>query len=116
MGSFIVVNGSSYHLLNVYAPSNGVERALFFQKLKKTINDLDKSIPIIMAGDFNCTLNTDLDRNSVFEPHPPSAQLLRNTITHFKLVDTWRRFHGNAKNYTWHRVCRGWILYILLNR
>jgi len=44
---------------------------------------------IIVAGDFNCTLDHTVDRNHD-EPHLNSAEALKEVIIFYSLVDVWR--------------------------
>ena len=89
-------------IVNVYAPNCVAEKNRFFEELTEVIRNLD-SEQIVVCGDFNCTLNDDLD-NISGEKHP------RSNITHFNdlvakcdLYDTWRLFHPQDKAYTWCR-------------
>ncbi len=55
-----------------------------------------------MGGDYNCTLNPRLDRNTP-EPHLPSARYLAKLVQKFKFWDVWRLQNPNTRQYTW--VC-----------
>ena len=90
------------HLINVYAPSNGFERLEFFKVLKHYLNSLNND-PLVVGGDFNCTLCPENDRADSPEPHSLSSNFLSNILQRFKLVDTWRQCNTLAKQFTWSR-------------
>lgn len=55
---------------------------------------------MVVGGDFNCTVNPDLDRNHD-EPHLGSAEVLKNVIGYHDFVDIWRDSFPGVKQYTW---------------
>lgn len=52
-----------------------------------------------MGGDFNC-VERYIDRNHV-EPHMASCRKLIQMIEGNELVDVWRNFYHDVKQYTW---------------
>ena len=58
----VKVNDSPVHIINVYAHTNANERLYCFARLNSLLKSLNED-PVIMGGDFNCTLDPDLDRN-----------------------------------------------------
>lgn len=61
--------------------------ALFFKKkLSDALSHCPRDNIVILGGDFNCTLNQQLDRNHN-EPHPSSAKSLKSVIDYYNLVD-----------------------------
>ncbi len=59
-----------------------------------------------MAGDWNCTLNFNMDRNAE-EPHHKSALVLSNIVKHLNLEDVRRIKNPLLKQYTWVKVTDG---------
>lgn len=53
---------------------------------------------IYFGGDFNCTVDSKIDRNHA-EPHAVSCSCLRH-----ELCDVWRGFHNAQRQYTWTHV------------
>ncbi|KAJ4947763.1 hypothetical protein JOQ06_009796 [Pogonophryne albipinna] len=86
--------------INIYAPSVGAERLLFFEKLKHTLSTCDNGEYLFLGGDFNCTENPVLDRNHQ-EPHAASKSALIRLTETFELCDVWRHFHPGQRQYTW---------------
>jgi len=74
----ITVLGLKFSLFNVYAPNIGSDRILFFKKLKTALSDVLQDRMVVLAGDFNCTINHTLDRNHE-EPHKQSS--MKNHIS-----------------------------------
>ena len=89
-------------MTNVYCPSANSERGAFLYKLAEFVSTIDLTMLLCLGGDYNCTLNPQLDRNTC-EPHPPSARPLAQLVKKFKLVDVWRVQNRNIRQYTW--VC-----------
>lgn len=97
----IKIGDTQYNLVNIYAPSDGNERDVLFQRLKNKISTFSTD-PIIIAGDYNCTLLPKIDRLSTQEPHPRSANSLARLCNKHKLIDAWRNFHGEEhQQFTW---------------
>lgn len=61
----IILQGLSFSFINVYAPNVGYERGLFFKKLQDAMINIPRDNLIIVAGDFNCTLDHIVDRNHI---------------------------------------------------
>ena len=57
------VQGSLFLFANIYAPNKVQEQCRFFENLNKNIEDfvVHKEHRIIVGGDFNVTLDSDLD-------------------------------------------------------
>lgn len=60
-------------LMNLYAPTKGSERVLFFKKVEAVLKGLNPQELLFIGGDFNCTANDKLDRNHI-EPHAASLR------------------------------------------
>ncbi len=61
---------------------------------------LEECSVIIMAGDFNCTLDHTVDRNHD-EPHLNSAEAHKEVVHVHSLVDVWRESCPKIRQYTW---------------
>lgn len=64
----LTVYGFNFLLFNVHAPNIGSERTLFFRKLKTALSDVLQDRIVVLAGEFNCTIDHTLDRKHE-EPH-----------------------------------------------
>ena len=101
--------------LNVYAPTNGAERILFFDKISEVLSDLDPEALFFMGGDFNCTAEDKLDRNHL-EPHAPSQKAVIKLMNTYELCDLWRTMHHGIRQYTWAQSRDSYISLARLDR
>ena len=92
------------HLINIYAPCNDTERRKFFETvqlfLEQKIGDYLHE-EICLGGDFNCTLEAQLDRSCGIEYHGSSCKTLSELVNFCKLRDIHRDFLGKKKSFTW---------------
>ena len=80
----ISINNNSFRMINVYCPNNPRER-------KDFISDLDQCLSvnklIVLAGDFNCVENTQLDKNDPDSPYGTVGAAEISSLNHnFNLV------------------------------
>ncbi|KAL6456611.1 hypothetical protein MHYP_G00351550 [Metynnis hypsauchen] len=71
----------------VYAPTVGVERMGFLDRLSTLISNCDFTDFLVLGGDFNCTADI-LDRNHL-EPHAASCRRLCELLEAHDLCDWW---------------------------
>ena len=92
---------SEYFIANIYAPNSATDKINFYATLEEKLHDrLDN---LILCGDFNCSLNSDLDIVSG-QPHSPvESDAFRTFTNSLSLIDAWRSFHDNERDYTWCR-------------
>lgn len=86
--------------LNVYASNKGSERVKTFYKIKDAVTQHGNNHIVVMGGDWNCTEDFTVDRNTE-EPHTQSSDALTNIIKICGLVDPWREKNQGIKQYTW---------------
>ena len=87
------------NLINVYAPSKDSQRRAFFSDLNRFLSVSNDNI---LGGDFNCILNSRLDKLGGVPNSRQSASVLLNALTtRFSLVDVWRERHKDERNFTW---------------
>ena len=96
-------NQKRFVFVNVCAPSDSPDRGAFFNDSFHFLQHISSDTLLFLAGDFNCTLNATLDRNSA-EPHLASSRPLSNIISRHDLNDTWRQQHPNLEQFSWCRV------------
>lgn len=99
----VTLGDNVFSLFNVYAPNDGRERITFFEKLSDVLSHCPQDNIIILGGDFNCTLNQQLDRNHN-EPHSLSANTLKRIVDQYNFVDLWRDTFPGLRQYTWMKV------------
>uniref|UniRef100_A0AAV2KFW0 Endonuclease/exonuclease/phosphatase domain-containing protein n=1 Tax=Knipowitschia caucasica TaxID=637954 RepID=A0AAV2KFW0_KNICA len=85
----------------VYLPCTGAQRVLMMDTLCECIRDCtDSGDVLFVAGDWNCTVEPQHDRNHP-EPHPASSLRLRRLLEVHSLEDVWRTLHPGVREYTW---------------
>ena len=101
----IAIKDVVYDIVNVYAPSgDGTERSNFYTIVREyVLQNIGQNVTV-MAGDFNCTLNPQYDRESQVESHKHSANLLRDLVKELCITDCYRNVNSTTRNYTWHNI------------
>lgn len=92
-------------LINIYAPSGETpqSRVAFFESISLLLDRLQER-HIIMAGDFNCTLNNKLDRPRQKQSPDCTTQdqtALEQLLSKHNLIDTWRQQHPTSRECTY---------------
>ena len=100
-GRYLVVQGTllreDINLVNIYAPND--DNPSFFENLFLLIASL--SGKVLMAGDFNCTLDPRLDRSSgLVTSHSQSRKKIQQFIKDLNLCDPWRTQNPNQREYS----------------
>ena len=88
-GVLLKVKAAFVFVLNVYTPTNAVDRVAFLNSLSDCVKNCEDDGFMFLGGDFNCTENPTLVRNHP-EPHPPSSHTLRRLMENQELSDVWR--------------------------
>ncbi len=103
-GRYIVFDlhfeSKKYKMINIYAPNNEYERVRFVNNMTKW---LDPELETIIAGDFNCTLNSEMDRLNCVGSRDVGQIDIKNIIKEYDLEDIWRRRNPDKKAYSWRR-------------
>ncbi|CAM2116636.1 unnamed protein product [Caretta caretta] len=82
------LEGLMVNLVNICAPTSGLEQLRFFQQAFAFLGTLDPHKCLVLGGDFNTTLE-ERDRSGT-EQCPAAADVLREIVDHHSLVDVWR--------------------------
>lgn len=101
-GRFIIVTGQMYNinivLANVYAPNWDDDS--FFKRLFSKLPDLSTH-HLILRGDFNTWLNSQLDRSSSNKCSPSkSSKIIQAFMNEFSVSDVWRFFNPSRREYS----------------
>ena len=88
---------------------------IFFTHLANYFHTLVFDHCFCIGGDFNCTFEPNLDRNTP-EPHPESHKHISCCFSSLGLLDAWRMQHRTASQYTWCRCANGLITLARLDR
>jgi len=95
------VHNVKLRVVNVYAPNIEIERNEFFENLNTY---LVTSRHVILVGDFNCVLNTRLDKiGGNMDRGLVGSKILSQLLTKFSLFDAYRYLYPNEKCVTWFR-------------
>lgn len=101
-------------LQNIYAPNDGVDRKLYFDSLRIR-NERDDEYCCIL-GDFNCTLDKNMDRNPTPQRNDIGTDQVKNIISSNNLCDIWRVLNPSTIRYTFKRNnSKSRIDYILIS-
>ena len=74
----------------------------FLIKSETIIKDTDRYV--IICGDFNLTLDPDMDsKNYVNINNPRARNTLIEMMETYELIDAFRHFHPDTRRYTWRR-------------
>jgi len=86
-------------LANIYGPN--WDNAQFFLNFFSTLPDLN-SYKLILGGDFNCILNTQLDRSGVRSNNALSsaAVAINSLLRSYGLSDPWRTNNPTTKQFS----------------
>ena len=95
------IQGFVFNLFNIHAPNVGADRLAFLERLNNFISTLDSDDILVLAGDFNSTLNPVLDRKSAREGHLPSSRALQSLVDKHSLVDVWREYYPDKIQFSW---------------
>jgi exonuclease III len=90
-----------FRITNVYVPNIPSDRKRFLEELNI---DNDEHILNLVVGDFNCTLNTNLDRKPIPLRDDIGKNEFENFIQKFGLDDIYRKRNPKTKRYTFKRV------------
>ena len=100
-GRFIVLDIHEdeyiFTLCALYAPNN--DTPSFFYKIAEILSTRQEHK--VVVGDFNLTLNVQLDRNDTYCNNNKSLEVLENIMDEFCLRDVWRVQNGDKREYTW---------------
>ena len=88
-------------LINIYAPNKDTPD--FFKKIGNIIESSNMDY-VMLAGDFNITLDPQLDSYIYKQLNNPCARNeMLSVINKYNLCDIFRLNHPNKKRYTWRR-------------
>ena len=101
MGRYLIVQGTLFteplNLVNVYAPNK--DEPGFFSNLFCTLASLTGHY--ILAGDFNCTLNPNIDKSSHLDKsHSWSRETILQFARELNLKDIWRDRNPGVSTYS----------------
>lgn len=93
-------NNDEFHLINVYMPHNHQLSEEVVEKADSYIQNIKDEAQIILAGDWNVTLE-DQDRRNCNELRTSLVSKLKQMLTQHQLSDVWRLFNPDRKQFTY---------------
>uniref|UniRef100_A0AAR2LN82 Endonuclease/exonuclease/phosphatase domain-containing protein n=1 Tax=Pygocentrus nattereri TaxID=42514 RepID=A0AAR2LN82_PYGNA len=100
-GRYVLVRGLLYgqefSLLNIYVPNEDCPK---FMTDKITLFSQYTSDFGIIPGDFNCCMDSNLDKSSMLTPN--IDRTLSVATREAGLVDVWKEFNPTSKDYTFY--------------
>ena len=88
-------------LINIYGPN--VDDINFYNTINSILNENEQEY-VIWCGDFNMTLNPQLDSFNYSNVNNPKARTTTlNIIEEHNLIDTYTYCYPDSKRYTWRR-------------
>lgn len=108
-GRYIMVKGTigenRFTFLNLYAPNE--DCPLFFKKIASKLADEGEGI-IVVGGDYNCVLNSNIDRLPADKgPRTRKSVTLLGMMDGLGLIDVWRYQHPRDRDYTYRSQVHG---------
>ena len=94
------IEESKYNLINMYAPNDNYERVKFIANMN---NWLDPNTDTLIGGDFNCALNSNLDRFNCVSSGDMGKVDIQQLMQQHNLEDVWRKRFPDKKEYSWQR-------------
>ena len=93
------IRGTSFKILNVYAPNNTNDNEAFWNDLNTKIMSNPDLKPNIMLGDFNL-VEDSLNRLPCHPDDANAVAALGDLKSNLHLVDGWRRTYPDKRGYT----------------
>ena len=93
----LYINETEYRVINVYTPNSEYE-SRFFNKLKDWIKP---DVENLIAGDFNCTLESEADRENCTNSSDIGQIDIKNIMHEYDLEDVFRRRYPERREFSW---------------
>lgn len=94
----IGTTGGKITISNLYAPNE--DCPYFIKNIAGLVADKGEGI-LLLGGDFNCILNTKLDRLPVIiKPQSKMSKSRSSMMTELGLLNVWRHFHPKDRDIT----------------
>ena len=93
----LMENNCSVTIAAIYAPNE--DKPEFFRKLSEMLKGREEKK--ILIGDFNLTLDVQLDRKNTYCNNNKARDEVENTMDRYLLKDVWRERNGENREYSW---------------
>ena len=99
-----IINEIQFLCVNIYAPARNTEKDRFYRNFVNWLNRLKQTEDmLITGGDWNCVLKRDQDTRGISRVYLPNIKF-KKMIKKNNLVDIWRRFYPDKKQFTWRQM------------
>lgn len=99
LGTIISNSLNKLAIINYYAPNIPNQQITSIEKLKVWL-DWACAYDIILLGDFNVCLNNE-DKSDNKPHNRKYANLLKDLLNEYNLIDVWTTVNGKKEGYTW---------------
>ena len=100
-GRYIILdlkqNDQTITLVVIYAPNQ--DNPSFYQQLGRDLKQRNEQK--IIVGDFNLTLDVDLDRKNTYCNNNQASNEVKNLMEEYLLKDIWRDRNEDKREYSW---------------
>lgn len=100
---YVLIRGMLYGqeltLFNMYVPNDDCPK--FMTDMVTLFSQYNTDFGIV-AGDFNCCMDSNLDKSSLLVSNPNASKALKMASNDAGLVDVWREFNPTVKYYTFY--------------
>ena len=86
-------------IVALYAPNQ--DTPSFFEKISEMLKG--RSEHKIVIGDFNLTLDVDLDRENTYSNNSRSKEKVEEMMEQYFMEDIWRVQHGEKREFSWRK-------------
>ena len=93
----IITEGHKITIVAIYAPNQ--DNPEFFVKLATVLRPRQEKK--ILVGDYNLTLNVDIDRKITYCNNNRAKEKVKEMMEEFSLNDVWRNQNPDKKEYSW---------------
>lgn len=87
-------------LVSVYIPVDGSQRVKFLPKLREALAKLPAEESILIAGDWNCVLDSRIDSSNPLSYADQGTKQLEELLANLELVDAYRYLYPLKQSYT----------------
>ena len=93
-------NDEEITIVALYAPNE--DKPIFFRNIREKIRE--KSEHKILVGDFNMTLDINLDRSNTYCNNNKAKKEVEDICDEFSMKDVWRIQNGDHREYSWYKT------------
>ena len=105
----LVIGTSNVYVCNAYAPNVAHEAENFLSETADILNNIEYD-KLIVCGDFNTVMDNNMDIISGEKHRNNTVESFRKFAKSCNLLDAWRLFNAEQKEFTWSRIVKGALI------